>query len=56
MGFVLWWADEQRLIFSFSVWLLVMGWAEVILIPTTTQSPKPLAAIKIDTVWDSNLQ
>jgi hypothetical protein len=29
LGFVLWWADEQRLIFSFSIWLLVMGWADV---------------------------
>jgi hypothetical protein len=28
-GFVLWWSDEQRLIFSFSIGLLVMGWAEV---------------------------
>jgi len=29
MGFVLWWADEQRLIFSISIELLVMGWADV---------------------------
>ena len=28
MGFVLWWADEPWLIFSFSIGLLVMGWAD----------------------------
>lgn len=33
MGFVFWWADDQRLIFSFSIGLLVMGLADVPLFP-----------------------